>query len=169
MEIYMVRLHRVVFGLRVRPPSTGWTCDGWMYLSQVKSPLPVTCPGNQTLILNLSRLSVIQPFLGLMNKVRGLAPLSRGWMDETLAPVPLLRLPTCSVHGQGTQLSLLSLSANKACKCMWAESEQRGPKFVLTLHAVISVLYEIPLVYVFLLFGFSIKLAVWEQAKDEAR
>lgn len=99
-------------------------CDGWMCLSQVKSPLAVTHRGSHTFILNLSKLCVIKSFLGLMNKVRRPAPLSRGWMDEALAPVPLLRSPTCSVHSQGARVRLLSPSPNKGLQMHVNDGEE---------------------------------------------
>lgn len=51
------------------------------------------------------------PF-GLMNKVGGAAPLSRGRVDEALAAFPLLRSPTCSGHSLATLPR--TLSSNKA-------------------------------------------------------
>lgn len=102
-----------------------------------------------------------------MNKVRGLAPLSRGWMDETLAPVPLLRLPTCSVHGQGAQLRLLSLSTNKACKC----TSERCSGVTVTES---QICFDSPRCHLLVVCDrfqgfFPRELAVWEQGKDEAR
>lgn len=142
--------------------------DGWMCLSRVKSPLAVTHWGSHTFILNLSKLCVIKSFHGLMNKVRRPAPLSRGWMDEALAPVPLLRSPTCSVHSHAYACCPRPLI--RACKCIWTMEKSHGNRIpnLFRLRLTSPRCTWSLLSFFFFLFP-PRELAARKKARDEAR